>query len=312
MTGSKKSNYRQINDEYEKKSDGKRKREKELFLKLIIALSIFLVFAILMVPIATKKEKEKPRKQVTLSEITIDDGEGDPSINGSREDGLSDDGLRDEDTIYSFLQGPKSWKKRKDWSGKWGNMTMETGNRFGAFGCGLCCIANVYDTLSPYEASPVDVYYYAKENTSYYPTGEIGAIGWGDMLSTLKLLGMDAEIANKPAEFKDFQKEMENSETAIILIICHDPEEYWGQTPGHYVSIWRYDPNDKTVFVANPGENSKNRKTIKLKNCYDHLKEYSKYQIIYIRSYDESKDEWKRSENIKEKWIRPEYCKYKF
>lgn len=42
-----------------------------------------------------------------------------------------------EDGIYTYLQGPKSWKERREWSGKWGK-TFYDGQSFGAFGCGFC------------------------------------------------------------------------------------------------------------------------------------------------------------------------------
>ena len=38
------------------------------------------------------------------------------------------------DTIYSFSQGPKSWKKKKHWSGSWCNLILD-GNIFGSFVC---------------------------------------------------------------------------------------------------------------------------------------------------------------------------------
>ena len=44
-----------------------------------------------------------------------------------------------EDGIYTYLQGPKSWKERREWSGKWGK-TFYDGKSFGAFGCVLCAL----------------------------------------------------------------------------------------------------------------------------------------------------------------------------
>ncbi len=223
-----------------------------------------------------------------------------------------DDGLRDEESIYSFLQGPVAWQNKYPWSGYWGELITEEGGSFGGFGCGLCCIANIYDTLSPYEASPVDTYEYAKEVSSYCPTAGSGAIGWEAMLKTLKTLGMDAELKKKPKTFNKFKEAMSDSEMAIILIQCDDPDAIWGDTPGHYVNIWRFNPDDNTVFVKNSGEYEKNRKTVKLKECYDYLKEISAYQILYVHSYNEEKDEWKRAEKASGKWNRPDYCKEKF
>ena len=58
--------------------------------------------------------------------------------------------------IYTYLQGPKSWNQGIDWSGEWGESYMDGGS-FGGFGCGLCCMANIYSSLTPYQCSPVDM-----------------------------------------------------------------------------------------------------------------------------------------------------------
>lgn len=219
-----------------------------------------------------------------------------------------EDSLRDESTIYSFLQGPGSWQNRYNWSGSWGELYTEEGAYFGGFACGLCCMANVYDTLSPYEASPVEVYQYAKDNSSYYPTSENSAISWDAMYSTLSKMGIESDLANNPADYETFKSEMENCETAVILIQSDDANSVWGATDGHYVNIWNYNPDDETVFVANPGGYTKNRQIITLQECYDYLKLASNYQVLYVRSYDESQDQWKHETISDENWVRPDYC----
>ena len=52
----------------------------------------------------------------------------------------------EEKEVYTFLQGPKSWAEGRPWSGEWSQFGVE-GNPFGGFGCGLCCLANIYNTL---------------------------------------------------------------------------------------------------------------------------------------------------------------------
>ena len=59
----------------------------------------------------------------------------------------------DESDVYSFLQGPKSWGEGRAWSGEWSNQYVR-GNYFGNFGCGLCCMANIYSTFSGHTCSP--------------------------------------------------------------------------------------------------------------------------------------------------------------
>ena len=88
--------------------------------------------------------------------------------------------MREED-IYTFLQGPKSWSEGISWSGEWATFDIN-GNPFGGFGCGLCCLANIYNTLTRYEVSPWDMCEYAMTVTDYGPTGESGAIGFKELL----------------------------------------------------------------------------------------------------------------------------------
>lgn len=274
----------------------------------ICALIIAVGSIIALIPNLSKGHSAKLTELPTAGASDLMNIQSSDNVTQKQTITLDDDGLRDEKSIYSFLQGPVAWQKRYNWSGNWGELYTEEGAFFGGFGCGLCCIANIYDTLSPYEASPLEVYNYAKDNSSYYPTSENSAISWEAMLSTLKHLGMDAELDRKPQNYETFQDEMLNSETAIILVLSNDVESYWGETPGHYVNIWRYNQNDESVFVANPGANSKNRKNITLKECYDYLKEASNYQVLYVRGYDEAADEWKHPEAVEGEWIRPDYC----
>lgn len=78
-------------------------------------------------------------------------------------------GYFDESDVYSFLQGPKSWGEGRAWSGEWSNQYVR-GNYFGNFGCGLCCMANIYSTFSGHTCSPWDMFLYAREVSGYTPT----------------------------------------------------------------------------------------------------------------------------------------------
>ena len=94
--------------------------------------------------------KEKERK-AQVSEITFDPAEkkrpetektAEPTTGPTRKP--VDKTLQ----IYTYLQGPKSWNQGIDWSGEWGESYMDGGS-FGGFGCGLCCMANIYSSLTP-------------------------------------------------------------------------------------------------------------------------------------------------------------------
>ena len=211
-----------------------------------------------------------------------------------------------EQEIYSFLQGPKSWKKKVDWSGKWTKMSIN-GNTFGGFGCGLCCIANVYSTLSPYEASPIDAFQFAKKNSEYAPSGVSGAISWEDMKKTLNKMGVESSLGFKPKTYKTFRKNLKRAKAAIVLVCSYNDDALWDNTLGHYVSLWLYQDKDGTAFLADPGSPDRNRSTISTKLAYRALKTASPYQVLYIWGYNSEKDQWKHGGKVREKWVRPDY-----
>ena len=109
-----------------------------------------------------------------------------------------------EQGVYTFLQGPKSWTEGRAWSGEWSNQYVR-GNYFGNFGCGLCCMANIYCTLTEYTCSPWDMYEYARQVSGYAPSRKIGAIGWADMKVTLRKSGFDCTLNTKPESYEQFQ-----------------------------------------------------------------------------------------------------------
>ena len=209
----------------------------------------------------------------------------------------------EEDTIFSFLQGPKSQKRGLTWSGSWANLILD-GNAFGNFGCGLCCLANVYSSLSEYQCSPVDMYHCAKEVSSYSPSYGIGAIDWPAMKDTLSYCGITSELYNKPAEYCNFQDLMEQSYAAIVLISSQNSTELWKDTPGHYVTIWNYDKDNDTVFLTDSGSPKRNRSQVSLEVVYNSLKTASSYQILSITQYDTDENRWQWNQ-ISEEWVAP-------
>ncbi len=210
--------------------------------------------------------------------------------------------LKDGD-VYSFLQGPKSWKARRPWSGSWCRFKVE-GNPFGGFGCGLCCMANIYNTLSPYEVSPLDMYDYARAVSGYAPSGAVGAIGWQDMAASLELCGISCKLRRKPGSYKKFKKQIAKAKSAVVLVSSYEDDAYWQDTPGHYVNIWLYREEDGTVFLAEPGDPEKNRSRIPLRNVYDALKMTNEFQYLTVQGYAEGDNQWK-ADGIHIKWKRP-------
>lgn len=208
-----------------------------------------------------------------------------------------------EEEVYTFLQGPRSWGEGIPWSGEWASFNIN-GNPFGGFGCGLCCLANIYDTLTPYEVSPWDMFEYALSVTDYTPTGEAGAIDWVYMSQTLENCGFTCGLYRKPRTYKEFRKQMEGAKSAIVLISSSEDDTYWQDTPGHYVNIWLYQDKDESVFLAEPGNPENNRSRIPLRYIYDALKTVSRFQYLSVEDYWEEKNQWK-ADGIDEIWNRP-------
>lgn len=208
-----------------------------------------------------------------------------------------------EETIYSFFQGPKAWKARRTWSGSWADMIFK-GNPFGNFGCGLCCMANIYCTLSDYVCSPIDMYHFAKKNSSYAPSYGYGAISWPAMASTLEVCGIESQLHRKPDDYTIFQDDIAHSYATIVLISSQNSDVYWQNTGGHYVTIWNYNKEDDTIFLTDSGSPEHNRSRIDLKIIYDSLKTSSNFQYLTTNSYDKENNQWKQNQ-ISEEWVAP-------
>lgn len=190
--------------------------------------------------------------------------------------------------IATFLQGPKSWKKRLNWSGHWSEEFYDGGS-FGSFGCGLCCMANIYTTFSGHQCSPTDMYQYAKKMTDY---GGGGAIDWGYMKAALQSAGFSSDVWRKPKQYTSFQKKVKDSLACIVVVSSYDSDVYWENTAGHYVTIFTYDEKTDRVFLADSGNPDHNRKWVKLDKIYRSLKKSNKWQILAVTRFDAKKDKW--------------------
>lgn len=193
--------------------------------------------------------------------------------------------------IASFLQGPKSWKEKREWSGEWGKEYYDGGS-FGGFGCGLCCMANIYNSLTQYRCSPVDMYEYAKKASMY---GGGGAIDWGYMKETMTRLGFTCEVGRKPARYPSFQEKIKQAKACIVVVSSADSACYWKNTPGHYVTLFLYDKKTDKVFLTDSGDPSHNRHWVSLKKVYRSLKTANHWQYMAVTGYDAKKNSWKHN-----------------
>lgn len=206
-----------------------------------------------------------------------------------------------EDKVYSFLQGPKSWKERRPWSGKWGK-EYHDGSSFGAFGCGFCCMANIYCTMTEYKCSPLDIYEYSKKKTPY---GGGGAISWQLMRKTMAGIGFTVKLGEKPPTYEMFREVASQAQSLLVLVSSYNDDSYWQDTPGHYVMLFLYDDEAQDAFLTDSGDPEHNRQRIPLKTIYKALKTSSDFQYMSVLSYDEKQDNWKHKE-MNGTWVRPE------
>lgn len=197
-------------------------------------------------------------------------------------------------SVYTFLQGPRAYREGFPWSGEWCEQIV-SGKSFGGFGCGLCCMANIYSTLSPYECSPWDMYEFATSISRYYPSRESGAIGWEDMRMTLRASGIFCDLYQKPETYEAFQEQMKETESAVVLVSSANDAAFWTNTSGHYVNIWLYQEDTDMVFLAEPGDPENNRTWIPLRYVYDALKTVSSYQYLAAAKYSEGANIWKQN-----------------
>lgn len=252
--------------------------------KIVLAL-LFIAVAVTAFFAGMSAEKSKTKTAETLSR------RAEIHTESTKEPEITEKPIQKvnlEEEIYTFLQGPKSWNKRLQWSGEWG-VTHYDGGSFGGFGCGLCCIANVYSSLTKYQCTPVDAYRYAKKNTEYSGGG---AIDWGYMRQSLTSLGFDCGVRKKPDSYRKFQKEIAASQSAIVLVTSAESKCYWKSTPGHYVTIFLYNPENDKVFLADSGDPNHNRHWISLRKIYKSLKTVSPWQYLLVGDYDEGQDQW--------------------
>lgn len=299
----------------------KKKRRRNTRKRRIIVLRIKIItfclavfagiyFLFLQKPISRFLEKRKSVETVleTEEEKQTDAREKETKPEQSeetKEEAVTSKPDLDEKSIYTFMQGPKAWNSQTPWSGSWCEEVL-AGSKFSVFGCGLCDMANIYSTLSPYECSPIDMFHYAKEVSDYSPGGGYGAIDWPFMEKTLSTAGFTSEIFNKDDTYEEFCDAIESAITAIVLVSHRNDDTYWTETEGHYVNIWSYNRETDQVFLADSGDPSHNRSWIPLRYVYDALKTSGEHQYMLVYSYDEEQNTWKHS-GISEDWTIPEY-----
>ena len=298
----------------------KRKNHLKMVLAMSIGIILFVVLLLVLILMIVNPDKDE---FLLLTPEPVTEASG--SVSAADESEFSEEELSEEETedsaegqdanhpvlketdIYTFLQGPRSWEGKVDWSGSWCYEVLAD-QEFSVFGCGLCDLANIYSTLTPYDCSPIDMYWYAQEASKYTPVSGFGAIDWPYLKKTLSSVGISSSIRRKDKTYEQFRQRIANAITAIVLVCSDNDDTYWQNVEGHYVNIWLYDETDDTVFLADSGNPDHNRRRIPLRFVYEALKTYSNYQYLLVTGVDETKNTWQH-DGIHIKWKKPKYYK---
>lgn len=186
-----------------------------------------------------------------------------------------------EEQIYSYLQGNKAYENGEKWAGAW--TYIDAGGReFSTFGCGLCCMANMYSTLTDDVCTPEDIYYWAQEYTTYRPGPGGGAIDWPEIDDLSRMYGFGGTLKQKPENYEVFQQDMAKAKTIMVLVSSEYDDTIWKNLPGHYVNLWLYDAADDTVFMTDSRGPATNRSRVALRDVYNALLEDDPYQYYLV------------------------------
>lgn len=188
--------------------------------------------------------------------------------------------VQPENTIYSYVQVPEEYCHDERWTGDW--VDIESGGqKFFYFGCGVCCLSNVYSTFCRIPITPDIMFKWAKKYTDYNPDSGRGALSWRQLKQMYERFGCVTETKHKPDDYTDYREDVKNSDTTMVLVCKYNDDKLWFYTMGHYVNLWNYDPKDETVFVTD-SSGLFNRKRVKLIDVYNALKTSSDAQYMCI------------------------------
>ena len=185
-----------------------------------------------------------------------------------------------EKKIYSYLQVPEEFSKDPVWSGDWSSIEAG-GQEFFYFGCGICCLSNMYSTCKEEPRTPDLFFYDARDNTDYNPDSGVGALTWYQLKELTKSFASEVKVKKKPSDYSKFQQDIEKADTAVVLVCKDNDDKLWWYTKGHYVNIWEYDPETDTVFVTD-SSGLFNRTRVNLQDIYNALKTASDAQYMTV------------------------------
>ena len=185
-----------------------------------------------------------------------------------------------EKKIYSYVQVPPEYCVNGNWSGDWVRQVYG-GQEFFHFGCGVCCLSNMFSTITKRAVAPDMMLEWAREYSSYNPDCGRGAISWSQLRKVCEALELPAVVKQKPAAYEDFRADVQAARTTMVLVCKENDDKLWFYTRGHYVNLWEYDPATDTVFVTD-ASGLFNRSRVPLRDVYNALKTKSDAQYMCV------------------------------
>lgn len=186
-----------------------------------------------------------------------------------------------EQQIFSYVQTPYTYYKVRRWVGPW-HRIQAAGQTFLNFGCGICCLTNMFDTIKHRDITPDRMYEKCIEHSSYAPHGSVGAIDWKQIKTMCDYFGFQTELKAKPRDYAEFQKDAAENKTLLVLVCKDNDSRLWYYTRGHYVNLWEYDAETDSVFVTD-ASGLYNRERVPLSFVYAALKTASNYQYMTVK-----------------------------
>ena len=183
-----------------------------------------------------------------------------------------------EKLIYSYVQVPEGYYDVEEWIGDWTHLEAG-GQEFFYFGCGICCLSNMYSTFYQTPVTPDVMFELTKANTDYYPDSGKGAVSWTQLKQMCVLFEIPSEVKQKPYDYSAFQYDVMTADTTMVLVCKDNDDKLWYYTKGHYVNLWEYDPVTDTVFVTD-ASGMFNRARVNLRDIYNALKTASDAQYM--------------------------------
>lgn len=136
----------------------------------------------------------------------------------------------------------------------------------------------MYSSLTPAECTPDEMYQWCKDYSDYYGDG---AISWEQVSFMARFFDFPGELVHTD-DYATFQADMASSRAMMILVSSYYENPLWSNLPGHYVTLWQYDPQTDTAFLTDSSRPNNNRTRVALSDVFMGLDVSDAYQYMKV------------------------------